>query len=246
MSDDDCWPTEDELKAIEEKERSEKLKKCQEIIDDFVKNDMRLSQQDLDRESDKFDEWMQSDSLKKFVEAAWEVFGNVDRNDRGIFVSWISAVEDSFDVESVSATTVSEAYLYDVTLHIRCKDGKLYDYCQRYDKAEFILFETFHDKKFDFFRRFFNSEAMRHLKEWAHEIRLEHPYNNWDRYRDMSKVPLSELPEPAKMDPDKFKRICDQLDKEAAENLTLKEAARRGNWNADTFKRQTGRGLFEF
>lgn len=236
----------EELERIVAVEKAEKLKAAQDVLDNFIKKDMRLSQQELDWESDKFDEWMQSDSLKKFVEAAWEVFGNVERNDRGIFVSWISAVEDAFDVESVSATTVSEAYLYAVTLHIRCKDGKLYDYCQRYDKAEFILFETFHDKKLDLFKRFFRYDNMRCLKELVMEIRLQHPYDNWDNYKDMSKVPLSELPEPAKMDPEKFKRICDQLDKEAAENLTLKEAARRGNWNADTFKRQTGRGLFEF
>ena len=238
--------TYEDAMATAEANKAEKLKAAQDVLDNFIKNDYILDQQSLDSESYKFDKWMESDSFRKFVEAAWEVFGNVPRQERGSFVSWISAVENAFEAESVSASIKSEAYLYCVKLHIRCRDGRLYDYCRRYDKAEFLLMETFHDKKLDFFRRFFNPEDMRHLKEYAREIKLEHPYDYWDRYRDMSKVPLSELPEPAKMDPEKFKKICDQLDKEAEENLTLKEAARRGNWNADTFKRQTGRGLFEF
>jgi len=235
----------EELERLVAVKKAEKLKDAQDVLDNFIKNDRLLSQRDLDRETEKFDEWMLSGSFGKFIDAAWKVFGKVPRNDRGLYTSWISAVEAAFDPESVSGSIKSEAYIYIVKLSIRCKDGKLYDYEQRYDKEEFVLLETFHDKKLDFFRRFFNSEAMRHLKEWAHEVRLEHPYDYWDRYRDMSKVPLSELPEPAKMDPEKFKRICDQLDKEAAENLAFDEAARRGNRNADTFKRQTGRWQFE-
>ena len=213
------------LDRVAAEEKAGKLKAAQDVLDDFVKNDRLLSQHALERESEKFDEWMQSDSIKKFVEAAWEVFGKVPRNDRGVYMSWISALDDAFEPESVSANTKSEAHIYVVKLSVRCKDGKLYDYEQRYDKAEFILFETFHDKKLSLFKRFFNSEDMRHLKELASEVRLEHPYDYWDNYRDLSDMPLDELPKPSKMDPDEFKRICDVLDYEAASGMSVKECA---------------------
>jgi len=214
------------LARVAASEKDEKLKAAQDVLDNFVKNDRLLSQSDLDRESEKFDEWMQSDSIKKFVEASWEVFGKVQRNDRGVYMSWISAVDDVFDPESVSASTKSEAHIYVVKLSVRSKDGKLYDYEQRYDKAEFILFETFHDKKLCLFRRFFNSDDMRRIKEWASEVRLEHPYDCWDSYRDLSNTPLDKLPKPPKMDHEKFKSICDRLDEEAASGKSLAECAK--------------------
>lgn len=238
----------EELERIVAVEKAEKLKAAQDVLDNFIKNDRLLSQRDLDRETEKFDEWMKSDSLKRFVEAAWTVFSEVDRSYRGSFVGWITCVKGAFDVADITASVKSEAYLYDVKLHIRCSDGKLYDYTRRYDKEEFRLMETFSDKKLYFFKLFFGYDDMRRIGDFAIEIKLKHPFNSYDKseeyYESLRSMPLSEMRDPVKMDPEKFKRICAQLDKEAAENLTLKEAARRGNQNADTFKRQTGRGLF--
>ena len=230
----------EEPKRIVAAEKAEKLKAAQDVLDNFIKKDRILDQARLDRESEKFDDWMRSDSLKKFVEAAWAVFSGVDDRDRNHFVGWITRIQDAFDVSDITASVKPEAYLYEVKLHIRCSDGKLYDYTRRYDKEEFRLMETFSDKKLYFFKLFFGYEDMRRIGDFAIEVKLKHPFNTYDRseedYEKDRVTPVSEMPDPVKMDHDEFESLCRQMDKEAASGKSLKDCATEGNLRAESVR----------
>lgn len=224
MFDDE--PSEADLIESAERDRALRLKAANDIVDNFVRSDMLLTPDQLLREKDKFEQFLDGGELGRYVEACWTVFSSVAEEERTGFSGWLHDLAGEFDIESITASTKREAYLLRVVLHIREKSGKLYDYTQVYDMGEFLKIETFHDKKVELFRRFFNCRDMRNASTWADEVKMGYsdPY-----YVDMSKKPLGEQRAPRKIDPDEFKRIADQLEEESASGKSLKECADEGN-----------------
>ena len=113
-------------------------------------------------------------------------------------------------IEDITAVPVNEAYFFEVRIFLRASNGSVYKSTVRVDKAELAAYETLHDMKMAL-----RESILARLCTWfernLEKVEPSKDAETMDRFTDA----------PAKMDHEKFKRICDQLDREAAENLPL-------------------------
>lgn len=168
---------------------------------------------DIDKRQENLEsltEWFSStdaiDSLFKYMLERSKVseFPFVYPDFRPIAVLFGTAIND------ITAVPVNEAYFFEVRIFVRASNGSVYKSTVRVDKAELTAYETLHDMKVAL-----RESILARLGTWfernLEKIEPSKDAETMDRFTDA----------PAKMDPSKFKSLCDKLDKEAADGVRI-------------------------
>lgn len=185
----------------------------------------------------RFMRWLNSDAMQTIVR---DVFGAPPGS--GSRSIWLP---DSTSRDDITVKFDKYASFMHIAfeIYVRKTDGKVArNYLWLSDASDILRYETFHDLKTIYIHLFFvrlhdNSDRWDDIDPTGYD----EGYGRIKPASDPMDQKIEDNPVIRKMDPDEFKDIVDQIEKECEEGLSTVEAARRGNLRADFSGRRLGK-----